>query len=179
MQIDADQNEPRLVTRQVSPAHCARSSLRSARSLQLVRVDHRDGGTLQVMAELPDGRCDRGLRNGEPCAFAISMSRSDQGAYRLEVSHPASTGRRAPFRYRARDRARSEDRDGRDDGAASAARIIRIENDAVKLKTPKARRRGSRSAKSPDANSRSPMPDRRMLRRDKRAKEQDETRASP
>ncbi|MBY0532536.1 MAG: ribosome maturation factor RimP [Xanthobacteraceae bacterium] len=94
MQIDADQNEPRLVIETGLAARVA-STIEPALGtlgyrLVRVKVTGRDGGTLQVMAERPDGTftiddCEATSRALSPI---LDVEDPIQGAYRLEVSSP-------------------------------------------------------------------------------------------
>jgi ribosome maturation factor RimP len=94
MQLDADQNEPRLVVETGLAARVA-SAIEPALGtlgyrLVRVKVTGRDGGTLQVMAERPDGSftiedCEATSRALSPI---LDVEDFIQGAYRLEVSSP-------------------------------------------------------------------------------------------
>ncbi len=94
MQIEADQNEPRLVVETGIAARIAASIEPALGTLgyRLVRVKvtGRDGGTLQVMAERPDGTftiedCEATSRALSPI---LDVEDPIQAAYRLEVSSP-------------------------------------------------------------------------------------------
>ncbi len=94
MQLTEDQNEPRLVVEQGLAARVAASIEPALGTLgyRLVRVKvtGRDGGTLQVMAERPDGSftiddCEATSRALSPI---LDVEDPIQGAYRLEVSSP-------------------------------------------------------------------------------------------
>jgi ribosome maturation factor RimP len=94
MQLDADQFEPRLVTEQGIAARVAAVIEPALGTLgyRLVRVKvtGRDGGTLQVMAERPDGTftiedCEATSRALSPI---LDVEDPIQAAYRLEVSSP-------------------------------------------------------------------------------------------
>lgn len=94
MQIEADQNEPRLVVETGLAARVAAAIEPALGTLgyRLVRVKvtGRDGGTLQVMAERPDGSftiddCEATSRALSPI---LDVEDPIQGAYRLEVSSP-------------------------------------------------------------------------------------------
>jgi ribosome maturation factor RimP len=94
MQIDADQFEPRLVVEQGLAARVAAVIEPALGTLgyRLVRVKvtGRDGGTLQVMAERPDGTftiedCEATSRALSPI---LDVEDPIQAAYRLEVSSP-------------------------------------------------------------------------------------------
>lgn len=94
MQIDADQFEPRLVIETGVAARIAAAIEPALGTLgyRLVRVKvtGRDGGTLQVMAERPDGTftiddCEATSRALSPI---LDVEDPIQGAYRLEVSSP-------------------------------------------------------------------------------------------
>ena len=94
MQIEADQNEPRLVIETGLAARVAAAIEPALGTLgyRLVRVKvtGRDGGTLQVMAERPDGTFK--IEDCEVTSRALSpiLDVEDfiQDAYRLEVSSP-------------------------------------------------------------------------------------------
>ena len=94
MQIDADQNEPRLVIEQGIAARIAAAIEPALGTLGFrlvrVKVTGRDGGTLQVMAERPDGTftiedCEATSRALSPI---LDVEDPIQAAYRLEVSSP-------------------------------------------------------------------------------------------
>ena len=94
MQIEADQNEPRLVIETGLAARVAAAIEPALGTLgyRLVRVKvtGRDGGTLQVMAERPDGTfkiedCEATSRALSPI---LDVEDFIQDAYRLEVSSP-------------------------------------------------------------------------------------------
>lgn len=94
MQLEADQFEPRLVVEQGVAARIAAAIEPALGTLgyRLVRVKvtGRDGGTLQVMAERPDGTftiedCEATSRALSPI---LDVEDPIQGAYRLEVSSP-------------------------------------------------------------------------------------------
>lgn len=94
MQIEADQNEPRLVVETGLAARVAAAIEPALGTLgyRLVRVKvtGRDGGTLQVMAERPDGSftiedCEATSRALSPI---LDVEDPIQAAYRLEVSSP-------------------------------------------------------------------------------------------
>jgi ribosome maturation factor RimP len=94
MQIEADQNEPRLVVETGVAARVANVIEPALGTLgyRLVRVKitGRDGGTLQVMAERPDGTftiedCEATSRALSPI---LDVEDPIQAAYRLEVSSP-------------------------------------------------------------------------------------------
>jgi ribosome maturation factor RimP len=94
MQIEADQFEPRLVIEQGLAARVAAAIEPALGTLgfRLVRVKitGRDGGTLQVMAERPDGSftiddCEATSRALSPI---LDVEDPIQAAYRLEVSSP-------------------------------------------------------------------------------------------
>lgn len=94
MQLDADQFEPRLVMEQGIAARIA-AAIEPALGtfgfrLVRVKVTGRDGGTLQVMAERPDGTftiddCETASRALSPI---LDVEDPIQAAYRLEVSSP-------------------------------------------------------------------------------------------
>jgi len=94
MQSDADQSEPRLVIETGLAARVAAVIEPALGSLgyRLIRVKitGRDGGTLQVMAERPDGTfkiedCESTSRALSPI---LDVEDFIQDAYRLEVSSP-------------------------------------------------------------------------------------------
>lgn len=94
MQLEADQFEPRLVVETGLAARVAAAIEPALGTLgyRLVRVKvtGRDGGTLQVMAERPDGTftiddCEATSRALSPI---LDVEDPIQGAYRLEVSSP-------------------------------------------------------------------------------------------
>lgn len=94
MQSDADQNEPRLVVETGLAARVAAAIEPALGTLGFrlvrVKVTGRDGGTLQVMAERPDGTftiddCEAVSRALSPI---LDVEDPIQGAYRLEVSSP-------------------------------------------------------------------------------------------
>ncbi|MBK8007508.1 MAG: ribosome maturation factor RimP [Rhizobiales bacterium] len=94
MQPDADQNEPRLVVEQGIAARIAAAIEPALGTLGFrlvrVKVTGRDGGTLQVMAERPDGSftiedCEATSRALSPI---LDVEDPIQAAYRLEVSSP-------------------------------------------------------------------------------------------
>jgi len=94
MQIEADQFEPRLVVEQGVAARIAGAIEPALGTLGFrlvrVKVTGRDGGTLQVMAERPDGTftiddCEATSRALSPI---LDVEDPIQGAYRLEVSSP-------------------------------------------------------------------------------------------
>lgn len=94
MQIEADQNEPRLVVEQGIAARIAAAIEPALGTLGFrlvrVKVTGRDGGTLQVMAERPDGSftiedCEATSRALSPI---LDVEDPIQSAYRLEVSSP-------------------------------------------------------------------------------------------
>jgi ribosome maturation factor RimP len=94
MQSDADQNEPRLVVEQGLAARIAAAIEPALGTLGFrlvrVKVTGRDGGTLQVMAERPDGGftiddCEAVSRALSPI---LDVEDPIQAAYRLEVSSP-------------------------------------------------------------------------------------------
>lgn len=94
MQVTADQNEPRLVVEQGVAARIAAAIEPALGTLGFrlvrVKVTGRDGGTLQVMAERPDGTftiedCEATSRALSPI---LDVEDPIQAAYRLEVSSP-------------------------------------------------------------------------------------------
>lgn len=94
MQNNADQFEPRLVVETGLAARVAAAIEPALGTLGFrlvrVKVTGRDGGTLQVMAERPDGTftiddCEAVSRALSPI---LDVEDPIQGAYRLEVSSP-------------------------------------------------------------------------------------------
>jgi ribosome maturation factor RimP len=94
MQIETDQFEPRLVVEQGIAARIAGAIEPALGTLGFrlvrVKVTGRDGGTLQVMAERPDGTftiedCEATSRALSPI---LDVEDPIQAAYRLEVSSP-------------------------------------------------------------------------------------------
>jgi ribosome maturation factor RimP len=94
MKPDADQNEPRLVVETGLAARVAAAIEPALGTLGFrlvrVKVTGRDGGTLQVMAERPDGSftiddCEATSRALSPI---LDVEDPIQSAYRLEVSSP-------------------------------------------------------------------------------------------
>lgn len=94
MQLEADQFEPRLVVETGLAARVAAAIEPALGTLGFrlvrVKVTGRDGGTLQVMAERPDGTftiddCEAVSRALSPI---LDVEDPIQGAYRLEVSSP-------------------------------------------------------------------------------------------
>lgn len=144
MQPDADQNEPRLVVETGIAARVA-SAIEPALGtlgfrLVRVKVTGRDGGTLQVMAERPDGSftiedCEAASRALSPI---LDVEDPIQGAYRLEVSSPGidrPLARRSDIERAIGFEAKIE-MTAMIDGRKRFRGIIEaIENDAVKLKS--------------------------------------------
>jgi ribosome maturation factor RimP len=144
MQLDADQNEPRLVVEQGLAARVAASIEPALGTLgyRLVRVKvtGRDGGTLQVMAERPDGTftiddCEATSRALSPI---LDVEDPIQSAYRLEISSPGidrPLARRSDIERAVGHEAKIE-MNLMIDGRKRFRGIIEgIENDAVKLKS--------------------------------------------
>lgn len=144
MQLDADQNEPRLVLETGLAARVAAAIEPALGTLgyRLVRVKvtGRDGGTLQVMAERPDGSftiddCEATSRALSPI---LDVEDPIQAAYRLEVSSPGidrPLARRSDFE-RARGHEAKVEMTMMIDGRKRFRGIIEeIENDAVKLRS--------------------------------------------
>jgi ribosome maturation factor RimP len=144
MQIEADPFEPRLVVESGLAARVA-SAIEPALGtlgfrLVRVKVTGRDGGTLQVMAERPDGTftiddCEAASRALSPI---LDVEDPIQGAYRLEVSSP---GIDRPL-VRRSDLERSVGHEAKIETAMMVEGRKRfrgiiegIENDAVKLKS--------------------------------------------
>lgn len=144
MQLNADQNEPRLVVEQGLAARVA-SAIEPALGtlgfrLVRVKVTGRDGGTLQIMAERPDGSftiddCEALSRALSPI---LDVEDPIQSAYRLEVSSPGIDRplvRRSDIERAAGHEAKIE-MNLMIDGRKRFRGIIEgIENDAVKLKS--------------------------------------------
>jgi ribosome maturation factor RimP len=186
MQIDADQNEPRLVIETGVAARIAAAIEPALGTLGFrlvrVKVTGRDGGTLQVMAERPDGTftiedCETASRALSPI---LDVEDPIQGAYRLEMSSPGidrPLARRSDIE-RARGHEAKIEMASMIEGRKRFRGIIEaIENDAVKLKSTE----GKEDALLPlneIADAKLVLTDaliEESLRRDKRAKEQDET----
>jgi ribosome maturation factor RimP len=186
MQIDADQNEPRLVTETGLAARVAAAIEPALGTLGFrlvrVKVTGRDGGTLQVMAERPDGSftiddCETTSRALSPI---LDVEDPIQGAYRLEVSSPGidrPLARRSDIERAIGHEAKIEMVSMIDGRKRFRGIIEGIENDAVKLKSTE----GKEDALLPlgeIADAKLMLTDaliEESLRRDKRAKEQDET----
>jgi ribosome maturation factor RimP len=186
MQIDADQNEPRLVIETGVAARIAAAIEPALGTLGFrlvrVKVTGRDGGTLQVMAERPDGTftiedCEIASRALSPI---LDVEDPIQSAYRLEMSSPGidrPLARRSDIE-RARGHEAKIEMASMIEGRKRFRGIIEaIENDAVKLKSTE----GKEDALLPlneIADAKLVLTDaliEESLRRDKRAKEQDET----
>lgn len=144
MQIEADPFEPRLVVESGLAARVA-SAIEPALGtlgfrLVRVKVTGRDGGTLQVMAERPDGTftiddCEAVSRALSPI---LDVEDPIQSAYRLEVSSP---GIDRPL-VRRSDIERAIGHEAKIETAMMVEGCKRfrgiidgIENDAVKLKS--------------------------------------------
>jgi ribosome maturation factor RimP len=186
MQIETDQFEPRLVVEQGIAAHIAGAIEPALGTLGFrlvrVKVTGRDGGTLQVMAERPDGTftiedCETASRALSPI---LDVEDPIQSAYRLELSSPGidrPLARRSDIE-RARGHEAKIEMASMIEGRKRFRGIIEaIENDAVKLKSTE----GKEDALLPlneIADAKLVLTDaliEESLRRDKRAKEQDET----
>ena len=186
MLIDADQNEPRLVIETGVAARIAALIEPALGTLGFrlvrVKVTGRDGGTLQVMAERPDGTftiedCETASRALSPI---LDVEDPIQSAYRLEMSSPGidrPLARRSDIE-RARGHEAKIEMASMIEGRKRFRGIIEgIENDAVKLKSTE----GKEDALLPlneIADAKLVLTDaliEESLRRDKRAKEQDET----
>jgi ribosome maturation factor RimP len=186
MQIDADQNEPRLVIETGVAARIAAAIEPALGTLGFrlvrVKVTGRDGGTLQVMAERPDGTftiedCETASRALSPI---LDVEDPIQSAYRLELSSPGidrPLARRSDIE-RARGHEAKIEMASMIEGRKRFRGIIEaIENDAVKLKSTE----GKEDALLPlneIADAKLVLTDaliEESLRRDKRAKEPDET----
>jgi ribosome maturation factor RimP len=186
MQIDTDQNEPRLVTETGLAARVAAAIEPALGTLGFrlvrVKVTGRDGGTLQVMAERPDGSftiddCEMTSRALSPI---LDVEDPIQGAYRLEVSSPGidrPLARRSDIERAIGHEAKIEMVSMIEGRKRFRGVIEGIENDAVKLKSTE----GKEDAALPlseIADAKLVLTDaliEESLRRDKRAKEQDET----
>jgi ribosome maturation factor RimP len=144
MQVDADQNEPRLVIEQGIAARIAATIEPALGTLgyRLVRVKvtGRDGGTLQVMAERPDGSftiedCEATSRALSPI---LDVEDPIQAAYRLEVSSPGidrPLARRSDIERAVGHEAKFEMTMMVEGRKRFRGIIEGIENDAVKLKS--------------------------------------------
>lgn len=144
MQPDADQNEPRLVVETGLAARVAAAIEPALGTLGFrlvrVKVTGRDGGTLQVMAERPDGTFT--IEDCEAVSRALSpildVEDPIQGAYRLEVSSPGidrPLARRSDIERAIGFEAKIE-MAMMIEGRKRFRGIIKgIENDAVKLKS--------------------------------------------
>jgi ribosome maturation factor RimP len=144
MQLHEDQNEPRLVVETGLAARVA-SAIEPALGtlgfrLVRVKVTGRDGGTLQVMAERPDGTftiddCEATSRALSPI---LDVEDPIQGAYRLEVSSPGidrPLARRSDIERSIGHEAKIEMTMMIDGRKRFRGIIEGIENDAVKLKS--------------------------------------------
>jgi ribosome maturation factor RimP len=144
MSLEADQNEPRLVVEQGLAARVAAAIEPALGTLgyRLVRVKvtGRDGGTLQVMAERPDGTftiddCEATSRALSPI---LDVEDPIQGAYRLEVSSPGidrPLARRSDIERASGHEAKIEMNTMIDGRKRFRGIIEGIESDAVKLKS--------------------------------------------
>ncbi len=144
MQLDADPFEPRLVMEQGIAARIA-AAIEPALGtfgfrLVRVKVTGRDGGTLQVMAERPDGTftiddCETVSRALSPI---LDVEDPIQAAYRLEVSSPGIDRplvRRSDIERAAGHEAKFEMTMMVDGRKRFRGIIEGIENEAVKLKS--------------------------------------------
>jgi ribosome maturation factor RimP len=144
MQLDADQNEPRLVVETGLAARVA-SAIEPALGtlgyrLVRVKVTGRDGGTLQVMAERPDGTftiedCEATSRALSPI---LDVEDFIQDAYRLEVSSPGidrPLARRSDIERAVGFEAKIEMNLMIEGRKRFRGILEAIENDAVKLKS--------------------------------------------
>jgi len=186
MQTDADQNEPRLVIETGVAARIAAVIEPALGTLGFrlvrVKVTGRDGGTLQVMAERPDGTftiedCETASRALSPI---LDVEDPIQSAYRLEMSSPGidrPLARRSDIESARGHEAKIEMASMIEGRKRFRGIIEAIENDAVKLKSTE----GKEDALLPlneIADAKLVLTDaliEESLRRDKRAKEQDET----
>lgn len=144
MQSDADQNEPRLVVETGLAARVAAAIEPALGTLGFrlvrVKVTGRDGGTLQVMAERPDGTftiddCEAVSRALSPI---LDVEDPIQGAYRLEVSSPGidrPLARRSDIERAKGHEAKIETAMMIEGRKRFRGIIEGIENDAVKLKS--------------------------------------------
>jgi ribosome maturation factor RimP len=144
MQIEADQNEPRLVVEQGLAARVAAAIEPALGTLGFrlvrVKVTGRDGGTLQVMAERPDGTftiddCEATSRALSPI---LDVEDPIQAAYRLEVSSPGidrPLARRSDIERAIGHEAKIEMTMMVDGRKRFRGIIEAIEGDAVKLKS--------------------------------------------
>lgn len=186
MQSDADQNEPRLVVEQGLAARIAASIEPALGTLGFrlvrVKVTGRDGGTLQVMAERPDGSftiddCEAVSRALSPI---LDVEDPIQAAYRLEVSSPGIDRplvRRSDIERALGHEAKIEMNLMVDGRKRFRGILEAIENDAVKVKSTE----GKADALLPlneIADAKLMLTDaliEEALRRDKRASEANET----
>lgn len=144
MQLEADQNEPRLVVETGLAARVAAAIEPALGTLGFrlvrVKVTGRDGGTLQVMAERPDGTftiddCEAVSRALSPI---LDVEDPIQGAYRLEVSSPGidrPLARRSDIERAIGHEAKIETAMMIEGRKRFRGIIEGIENDAVKLKS--------------------------------------------
>ncbi|HRF10274.1 MAG TPA: ribosome maturation factor RimP [Xanthobacteraceae bacterium] len=142
MQLEADQNEPRLIVETGLAARVAAAIEPALGTLGFrlvrVKVTGRDGGTLQVMAERPDGTftiddCEAVSRALSPI---LDVEDPIQGAYRLEVSSPGidrPLARRSDIERAVGHEAKIETAMMVDGRKRFRGIIEGIENDAVKL----------------------------------------------
>ncbi len=184
MQIDADQNEPRLVIETGAAARIAGLIEPALGTLGFrlvrVKVTGRDGGTLQVMAERPDGTftiedCETASRALSPI---LDVEDPIQSAYRLELSSPGidrPLARRSDIERALGHEAKIEMTSMIGGRKRFRGLLEAIENGAVKLKSTE----GKEDALLPMneiADAKLVLTDaliEESLRRDKRANEQD------
>lgn len=185
MLIDADQNEPRLVIETGTAARIAALIEPALGTLGFrlvrVKVTGRDGGTLQVMAERPDGTftiedCETASRALSPI---LDVEDPIQSAYRLELSSPGidrPLARRSDIERALGHEAKLEMTSMIAGRKRFRGILEAIENGAVKLKSTE----GKEDALLPMneiADAKLVLTDALLeesLRRDKRANEQDE-----
>jgi ribosome maturation factor RimP len=144
MKPEADQNEPRLVVETGLAARVAAAIEPALGTLGFrlvrVKVTGRDGGTLQVMAERPDGSftiddCEATSRALSPI---LDVEDPIQSAYRLEVSSPGidrPLARRSDIERATGHEAKIEMAMMIDGRKRFRGIIEGIENDSVKLKS--------------------------------------------
>jgi ribosome maturation factor RimP len=144
MKPEADQNEPRLVVETGLAARVAAAIEPALGTLGFrlvrVKVTGRDGGTLQVMAERPDGSftiddCEATSRALSPI---LDVEDPIQSAYRLEVSSPGidrPLARRSDIERATGHEAKIEMTMMIEGRKRFRGIIEGIENDAVKLKS--------------------------------------------
>ncbi len=190
MQIDADQNEPRLVIETGVAARIAGLIEPALGTLGFrlvrVKVTGRDGGTLQVMAERPDGTFSI-----DDCAVAsralspiLDVEDPIQSAYRLELSSPGidrPLARRSDIERALGHEAKIEMTSMVGGRKRFRGVLEAIENGAVKLKSTE----GKEDALLPMneiADAKLVLTDaliEESLRRDKRADEQNDNAGEP